>query len=69
MGHKVGGVYLVRVTQLVECRTVTADVAGSYPVSYPINLARLVCQPSEPTYDTSASVDWDETTDEDLCLV
>ena len=27
---------MVRVIQLVECRTVTADVAGSYPVSYPI---------------------------------
>ena len=39
MGHKVGGVYLVRVVQLVECRTVTAEVAGSYPVSYPNMLA------------------------------
>ena len=27
--------YMVRVTQLVECRTVTADVAGSCPVFHP----------------------------------
>ena len=27
---------MVRVDQLVDRRTVTAEVAGSYPVSYPI---------------------------------
>lgn len=43
MGHKVGGVYLVRVTQLVEYRTVTAEVAGSYPVSYPKKTGSIRC--------------------------
>ena len=60
---------MVEVAQLAEHQIVTLGVAGSTPVFHPINLAWLVYQPSEPTHDTSANVNWDEITDEDLCLV
>ena len=60
---------MVEVAQSVELRIVSAAVSGSSPVLYPINLAWLVYQPSEPAYDTPANVNWHEITDEDLCLV
>lgn len=43
---------------MVELRIVIPAVAGSSPVLHPINLARLVCQPSEPAHDTPANVNW-----------